>query len=343
MANVGETLPHCTGTGTQADPYIYTTEEGFMEAIAVMQSYVEAGQSNLLFDANNGVITQVTFRCSYIDGKGTTIRNLFTQNSGTNLIYFNVNHSVDIYNINFYNMCIITTTSWQRARFIFDSNDNGSDHNKFFKNCNFTGIYKGYPLGDNWGLISSFYSNGSAYHSMIFKDCTFNFNLSMIASGNNANTVIFQMNGYNSLYAIELSNCTICISGKTPTSANYPVYLCKGTIVLDSCVFTNSPTNPLSIANGSNFNARLILETSTSGRKYSTTYNYFKMYINGNGLEGKFECGNSHILINTSRITGVPTITGGIQMQETDPTADDYIYDTNKLAAKGFMVGQVIE
>lgn len=43
MAVVGDTLPHCTGTGTQADPYIFTTAEGFVEAIAVTDSYIEAG------------------------------------------------------------------------------------------------------------------------------------------------------------------------------------------------------------------------------------------------------------------------------------------------------------
>ena len=158
MANIGETLPHCTGTGTQADPYIYTTEEGFKEAIAVIKSYVEAGESNLSFDANNGVITQVTFRCSYIDGKGTTIRNLFTQNSNTNLVYFQTDtngYAIEVDNMNFYNMYISTTSVWQKARFIFDAGSNYQDHTKFFKNCNFTGVYKGTPHASDDAMVQA--------------------------------------------------------------------------------------------------------------------------------------------------------------------------------------------
>ena len=32
---VGDSLPHCSGTGTSGDPYIFTTEQGLKEAIAV--------------------------------------------------------------------------------------------------------------------------------------------------------------------------------------------------------------------------------------------------------------------------------------------------------------------
>ena len=35
MAVRGDRLPHCSGTGESADPYIFTDEIGFMEAIDV--------------------------------------------------------------------------------------------------------------------------------------------------------------------------------------------------------------------------------------------------------------------------------------------------------------------
>lgn len=65
---VGDTLPHCSGTGAENDPYIYSDVVGFLEAIAVDGSYVQASQTGLVFDANDGVISQVNFYCAYIDG-----------------------------------------------------------------------------------------------------------------------------------------------------------------------------------------------------------------------------------------------------------------------------------
>lgn len=47
------TLIHCTGSGTSSDPYIYTTPEGFYEAIVSgNDKYVEAGVENLMVDCN---------------------------------------------------------------------------------------------------------------------------------------------------------------------------------------------------------------------------------------------------------------------------------------------------
>ena len=339
MADVGDTLPHCTGTGTQENPYIYTTEEGFKEAIAVTESYIEAGESNLNFDANNGVITQVVFRCKYIDGKGTTIRNLFTQNSSTNLIVFQSSSSgyaMEVDNMNFYNMCIITTSVWHYARFIYDVGSNYQGHTKFFKNCNFTGVYKGNPHADNQALISCNIQNGGSYNGMAFKDCTFNLNFDTYSSVD----YLYIFKSGSDSYPIEFSNCTFCFSGKTLSSANYSVHLFYKA-VMDSCVVMNKNTNPLYIASG---NRPLVQMTLlNSGNKYSTTYNYVKLYMNhGTYSESRFNVNNSHVLVNKTRL-GVDTFEGGIQMQETDTSADDYIYDATKLANKGFMVGQVIE
>ena len=334
MANVGDTLPHCTGTGTQADPYIYTTEVGFKEAIEVIKSYVEAGEENLSFDANNGVITQVTFRCKYIDGKGTTVRNLFTQNSSTALVRTYTDsdgYTMDIRNMNFYNMYIITTSVWQMARFYYDEGSSYSGHTKLFTNCNFTGVYKGLPHASSNGIFHANPSNASA-----FKNCTFNFNFDTCS--NVDFLYIFKAN--QDTYPIEFSNCTFCISGKTLSATNYPVELFYKA-VMDSCVVMNSSTNPLNIASG--IRSYVDMNLINSGTKFSTTYNYVKLYMNhGTYTESRFAVNNSHVLVNKTRL-GVETFQGGIQMQETDTTADDYIYDSDKLAAKGFMVGRVIE
>lgn len=334
MANVGETLPHCTGTGTQENPYIYTTEEGFKEAIAVTESYIEAGESNLNFDANNGIITQVSFRCKYIDGKGTTIRNLFTQNSSTALVraYSGSNgYTMDIRNINFYNMCIMTTSVWQMARFYYDEGSQYQGHTKLFTNCNFTGVYKGNPHANSNGIFQTNPNNASA-----FKNCTFNFNFNTYS--NVDFLYIFKAN--QDSCPIEFSNCTFCLSGKALSASNYPVELFYKA-VMDSCVVMNSSSNPLNMASGTN--PYVDMNLINSGTKFSTTYNYVKLYMNHGTYTGsRFVVNNSHVLVNKTRL-GVDTFEGGIQMQETDTTADDYIYDSDKLAAKGFMVGQVIE
>lgn len=333
MANVGDTLEHCTGTGTQSDPYIYTTEEGFKEAIAVDSSYIEAGESNLNFDANNGIITQVSFRCRYIDGKGTTIRNLFTQNSNTNLVYFQTDtdgYAIEVDNMNFYNMYISTTSVWNKARFIYDAGSNFQNHTKFFKNCNFTGVYKGLPHASDDAMVQA-----NTYNSMAFKNCTFNFNFDSYSNIDN----FFLFKGKGS-YPIELSNCVACISGKILSTGNYPVNLCYDA-VLDNCTFTNTSANLLKIASGAR--PFVQMQLVSSGNKFSTTYNYVKLYLDhGTYTESRFSVNNNHVLLNTTRL-GVETVQGGIQMQETDPTLNTYIYDAENLANAGFLVGQDVE
>lgn len=233
-------------------------------------------------------------------------------------------------------MCIITTSVWHYARFIYDEGSTMQNHTKFFKNCNFTGVYNGPPKANNLGLVSCGISSGSSYDSVTFKDCTFNFNLSTYTNVD----YLYIFRSGSSSYPIEFSNCTICLSGKALSTANYPVNLFSNA-VMDSCVVMNSSSNPLTIASGDS--SYIVMELVGSGKKYTTTYNYVKLYMNHGTYSGsRFNVNNNHVLVNKTRL-GVSTFQGGIQMQETDPTADDYIYDAEKLAAKGFMVGQVIE
>lgn len=109
---VGDTLPHCTGTGTSADPYKYSTAEGFNEAIAVEDAYVEAATENLIFDVNDGVIPNtLVITCYNLNGKGTTIRNLYLTSSGNIISFANGNKNYVVSNMNFYNMLAVFTAS----------------------------------------------------------------------------------------------------------------------------------------------------------------------------------------------------------------------------------------
>ena len=325
MANVGDTLPHCTGTGTQADPYIYNSEEGFIEAIAVTDAYVEAGQPNLIFDANNRVIQYINPSCASIQGRNTTIRNLLANMTSGTLIYFSISsQSITINDMNFYNMCLINTAYSQRPKFLSTTTANAN--NVTFNRCNFTGIVKGLVHGEGY------FVTGGRGVTLNFNDCTFNINFDVPYYAITAYLMRF-----TSSDNVILDNCTICLSGKTSTSFNYTFYITADAF-LYNCVFTNSPTNPL--RGGGDIRNHFIVH----GREGSS-YNYFKLNMVLQN-QSTIEFANlPKMLINLSKITlGTDcSISGGIQMQETDPTADDYIYDSDNLANKGFMVGQVIE
>lgn len=322
MANVGDTLPHCTGTGTQADPYIYNSEEGFIEAIAVTDAYVEAGQPNLIFDANNGVIQYINPSCASIQGKNTTIRNLLANMTSGTLIYFSISsQSITINDMNFYNMCLITTASNQRPKFI--STGTASGNNVTFNRCNFTGIVRGLAHTEGY------FVTGGRGVTLIFNDCTFNINFDVSSISDSVYLMRF-----TSSDNVVLDNCTICISGKVPV--NYSFYITADAFLYD-CVFANSPTNPL---RGSDTAGAFIIR----GREGSS-YNYFKLNVDlRDNIRIEFK-NLPKMLVNLSKITfGTNSyIEGGIQMQETDPTASDYIYDSDNLSNAGFMVGQVVE
>lgn len=88
MAVIGDTLPHCTGTGTQADPYIFDSEEGFLEAIAVPNAYAEAGVSAMTWDCNNRIITApIVMYCDSLKCKGLTIKNPLIQNNNSAIFH----------------------------------------------------------------------------------------------------------------------------------------------------------------------------------------------------------------------------------------------------------------
>lgn len=338
MATLGDTLTHCTGTGAINDPYIYTTEEGFIEAIDVLGAYVEAGSSNLIFDANNGIITQVTFKCESIDGKGTTIRNLIANMESKNLIVTDRTDSGNILikNINFYNMVIIATASNQVGRFINDYNhDNAQDintGNKEFRNCNFTGLIKG--VAHTSGYIRTYLYNDYHYAKTTYTNCTFNINLDVGSTVAGNNHFIFTSNTKDKPV---LDNCTICLSGLFVSHKPSQHYLrIVDSYKLNNCVFTNSSNNPL---NGITSNGHRIDINASSG----SGYNYFKMNIEA-AIASDLNLTNcENMLINRSKLTNF-TINGScISMQEDDPSQPDYIYDAENLANAGFLVGSTIQ
>lgn len=340
MANVGEVLPHCEGTGTQADPYIFTTEEGFIEAIAVNGAYVEAGELNLTFDANNGVFRRLRIYCRNLEGKGLTVRNLLSNNENTNLIETclnGANCTVYINDVNFYNMCLINNSTGQTRdykKFIKTSGLSGTGNSTKFYRCNFTGIVKGYLTG----LFASKCYNQFSYDTLHFIDCTFNVNLDVPKNtqvSSDYNTIFGDSNCNNDDF--RLINCTVCLSGTTRQDESGRDVSLIYNVRIENTVLTNSPTNPLISTTNTNYgNYYLRL-------KSGSTYSYCKLYIQ----RPNYPSGSYLVVSNASQLLCNVTRTGSvsgtcIKMQETDPTQTDYIYNAENLANAGFLVGQVI-
>lgn len=355
MASVGDTLAHCTGTGTQADPYIFNSPEGFMEAIVVRDAYVEASTTSMEFDCNNcgDVITApLAFLCRYFDGKGLTILNLLIQgvdntsfircgyNDPNSTVITNPNHDYVLKNINFYNFCALiseqTVSLMSTVRF--------SAYPCYYFNminCNFAGIYVGYPKWNSRTNIIQPPSAGTNDYGFQYKfdKCTFNIHFKAPAISDSRCTFVFAP--YTSEWqqtAAFFNNCTVCLSGTVPFTVNLCGILSGSSDVRygnsswNSCTFVNSRTNPLNCANY----LAMIRISGSSG------YNYYKMTINPSS---NIYINDTYGLINMSRIgqaSSANSITG-IKMQEDDPTASDYIYNDENLANAGFLVGQVIE
>lgn len=324
---VGDTLPHCTGTGTSADPYKYSTAEGFKEAIAVVDAYVVAAVENLLFDVNEGIISSsISIACNSLNGKGTTIRNLYRTTEGALISTPDSGKNTYISNMNFYNMMIINNASNAQIRVINAYNDDYRIKN--FTNCNFTGIVRGSNISFYRGLITSS-PNSYTGPDQGYYNCTFNFNIegseySSTATGYGG---LFWANDNNYV----LSNCTICISGKF----NYDFNLVVGYHMLN-CTIMNKATNPIVIDGN-----RTIYITQTSAE-----YNYFKPYItqsSGSTVTLNVGSNSTKTLVNRSRIDNVSISGTCINMQEDDSTQSDYIYNAQNLADAGFLVGTVIE
>ena len=325
---VGDTLPHCTGTGTSADPYKYSTAEGFNEAIAVEDAYVEAATENLIFDVNDGVIPNtLVITCYNLNGKGTTIRNLYLTSSGNIISFANGNKNYVVSNMNFYNMLAVFTASNTQIRFIAWNNDDYQTRNLY--NCNFTGVVRGSTINYRDGIIFNLGNSYTRTYQEI-KNCTFNFNIQGTSTGINSGCALFYV---NSSY-LHFINCTFAISG----TFNYDLPIID-TADVDNCTFTNKSTNPI-VMTGGNRVIGIYMRNAN--------YNYVKFYVTcSNTVSMNFATNGkgAKTLVNRSRIDNMAVASGStcISMQETDSTQSDYIYDATNLANAGFLVGTVVE
>ena len=328
MASVGENIPGCSGTGTSGDPYKYENATGFKNAIAVVDAYVVANEENMVFDVNDGIIpSSLSIACNSLNGKGTTIRNLYRTTAGALISTPSSNKNTYISNMNFYNMMLINNAANTEIRII--NTYNNDYRTKNFTNCNFTGIIRGSAINFYKGLIAS---NANSYtgNDQGFYNCTFNFNIDGSEYSSSASS-------YGLFWSIDnnyvMSNCTICISGKF----NYDFYLVNNYHMIN-CTVMNKSTNPIVISGN-----HTIYITQNSAE-----YNYFKPYITqSSGDTVTLNVGNnaSKTLVNRSRIDNVSISGTCISMQEDDPTSpdNDYIYDAENLANAGFLIGTVIE
>ena len=325
------TLPHCTGTGTQQDPYIFTTEQGLKEALDVNEGvYIEAGAENLVFDVNNGVLNNTFyFKGLSFKGKGLTIRNLNILFQSSSLISVTRASGV-IEGVNFYNMYMSINSGY--TSYFINLHPVDSYNSFTFKNCNFSGV--------------CYCENGTAYvtyhyrysTNFLFKDCTFNINFKYTA-----NDTAFLLWDYDK--GITYNNCTFCFSGTIvyPSSARTYLYLTANYPKLINCTFANSQSNPLIVGSTDNPNGVMMYAELHD----NSTQNYYKMYTTYGGPSGSLpdktfsvsQTGGAQFLINKSRMIGFETLSNGIKMQETNPSGSDYIYSATNLAAKGFTVG----
>ena len=130
MANVGDTLVNCTGTGTSTDPYIFKNWKGFRECIAVSSAYCEYDSTvpeneriiNLNDESPNGVAALV-FNCTSVNGNGCSIINANITSYATNNSGLYAETNCSIKNLNFLNVifpynCFISSNKSQ-ARFTF--------------------------------------------------------------------------------------------------------------------------------------------------------------------------------------------------------------------------------
>lgn len=329
---VGDTLPHCTGTGTSADPYIYSDLTGFLEAIAVSQAYVEAAEESLVLNTNGSLYT-VSFAMTSLNGKGSKLLNLHGKDNDVGLIVIdNKQYPITIKNMNFLNM-ILDGTNENRYGTIVALNPSEYSARYWFDNCNFTCLVKGNPPDLNVGYGLIYCANNWSRETHRFKDCTFNLNFDNSTAG--TTTIFSGLNG------VPFTNCTVCLSGKTKKD----IYAFRpsghGGFTLNNCTIMNKPTNPLILDNSDG--AKTLYIQNSGG---NTNANYIKLHIEKTTAANDATLSLSDMdksLVNRSLLSSGVTISGTcISMQEDDTTADDYIYDAEKLAAKGFNVGQVI-
>lgn len=323
MAVVGDTLPHCTGDGSQANPYIFEDFTGFLEAIDVIDAYIEAKNNNMTFDFNGLSYTlPMTIKCRSITAKGLTLLNIVAQNGSYDIIYFTEvsSNSTVIKNLNIYNFCIIANGNNIGSCHLIKFNgyiDSSYATEIKWMNCNFAGCFIGHTNVNTrpndastfMGYSDSSYNFHTKYNK--FENCTFNIHLKDTYSGTNTFTLTGS-GGYDP--PTSFTNCSICISGNVPYKC---IYISGMKTSFNNVSFTNSASNPLRCYL---FNCALD-NTSVSG------YNYYSSYITGvSGIDGSsIYIGDTMGLVNRTRFNAYNNLFGstGIVMQEYNQSDPD--------------------
>lgn len=78
-----------TGTGTQADPYIVDNWTDFVTAVGTSDAYVEFVENTVIEMnevARTGIGSAINIQCTQLDGKNSTIRNLYLTDNAN--LYF---------------------------------------------------------------------------------------------------------------------------------------------------------------------------------------------------------------------------------------------------------------
>lgn len=307
MPNAGDTLQYCTGTGKESDPYKFQDWDGFIESIQVDNSYVEASKSNLIFDANEiqGSLPKIT--AASVDGKGLTIRNLFSDSLQPEYIIRlgRPNLLLQTFkNVNLYNYVITSSASGLIS--IERGGSTVSTTNKI-ENCNFAGVTTESAL--------LFYTRNC---STTFSYCTFNIHMNVPSQ-----QVTIVDTKYLGFYY-----CTIGLFGRVRNFIFYPesVYNTK---LIGTIMATNNSTLAVQHVN-----------YLPAGWGYCDLE-----YIcpSNTGIIGV----NYQIIINRSNIkpeSGEPPkpTMSQLFLQTTDPSADDYLYSEDHLNDLGFPIGTVI-
>lgn len=331
-----------TGTGTQADPYVFDDVADFLRAISITGAYVTAKSSDMQFNCNTETITfPIDFKCRYFDGKGLTILNPVVDNTGVPIIlvhgYSVINWSGGepqvIKNLNVYNY-IFRVAGTTTCLMTDDWDSDGGYKRCSFEHCNFAGSIFGYPEDLGYlGLGTAFigHNRDNRYMNWVkyeLVDCTLNIHFDDATN----HDVYFWLHsgdttgdfGESYLY---FNGSTLSMSGTSNLKIEFGNTAGKGLIV----------ESPLDMSDYNlqcqSFNG-LLISRGDSGN------NEHRMYVE---TTGDITVNNDIGLIITDRYTAGETKSlSGIVMQENDASDIDYVYNENNLANAGFPVGEVI-
>ena len=196
MANVGDTLVNCTGTGASTDPYIFKNWEGFRECIVVSSAYCEYDSTvpkneriiNLNDESPNG-ISALVFKCTSVNGNGCSIINAnitsYVGDAWAGCAIF-TGTSCSIKNINFLNVIL----RWSHLK--------GSSALMTFTNCQFSVLFLNPTDTD-------FTSAGCAYAKFVRCGITIK---TSDNSQNSCNTV-FSSSGSSTVSGVYADKCII--------------------------------------------------------------------------------------------------------------------------------------